>query len=63
MTLPQFENVMMKIQENISLKPYNTFGIDAKARFFAAFESLTELEEIVSYKLQTTNRKLKQVLH
>lgn len=58
MTLPQFENVMMKIQENISLKPYNTFGIDAKARFFAAFESLTELEEIVSYKLQTTNRKL-----
>jgi UDP-N-acetylenolpyruvoylglucosamine reductase len=34
----------MQIQENISLKPYNTFGIDAIARQFAAFESRDELE-------------------
>jgi UDP-N-acetylmuramate dehydrogenase len=25
---------MLSIQENISLKPYNTFGVDAKARYF-----------------------------
>ena len=35
----------MQIQENISLKRYNTFGIDANARYFAKFQSLNELEE------------------
>ncbi len=39
----------MKIQKNISLKPYTSFGIDAKAAFFAGFTSLTELEELVDY--------------
>jgi UDP-N-acetylmuramate dehydrogenase len=48
----------MKVQENISLKPYNTFGIEAKAKYFAAFESLSELEEILNSKLQTPNSKL-----
>ena len=33
----------MQIQENISLRPYNTFGMDAKARYFAAFSSADEL--------------------
>ena len=36
----------MQIQQNISLKPYNTFRIDAKARYFTKFTSLTELHEI-----------------
>ena len=27
----------MQISENVSLKPYNTFGIDAKAKYFASF--------------------------
>src|SRR5215204_5981976 len=35
----------MQIHENISLKPYNTFAIDAKARFFSTFSSTEELEE------------------
>ncbi|MGY8914730.1 MAG: UDP-N-acetylmuramate dehydrogenase [Flavobacteriales bacterium] len=35
----------MTIQENISLKEYNTFGIDAKARFFCEITSLEELRE------------------
>jgi UDP-N-acetylmuramate dehydrogenase len=30
----------MNIQENISLKPYNTFGIDKKARFFTSADSV-----------------------
>jgi len=33
------------IQENISLKPYNTFGIDAKAKAMAAFGYLEQLQE------------------
>ena len=36
----------MTIQENISLKPYNTFGIDVKTRFF--IELLTE-EDVSSF--------------
>ena len=34
-------------QENISLRPYNTFGIDATARFFAAVESEDQLRAAV----------------
>ena len=38
----------MQIQENISLKPYNTFGIDAKAKLFASFRDTEELVEILT---------------
>lgn len=40
---------MMQIQENISLKPYNTFGIHAKARYFAKFTSSDELDELFHF--------------
>lgn len=39
----------MQIQENISLKPYNTFGIDATARYFASFKDTDELEELLTH--------------
>jgi UDP-N-acetylmuramate dehydrogenase len=35
----------MKIQEHISLKDYNTFGIDVKARFFCEIRSVQELRD------------------
>ncbi|VAW12353.1 UDP-N-acetylenolpyruvoylglucosamine reductase [hydrothermal vent metagenome] len=35
----------MPVQENISLKTYNTFGIEAKAKFFCEINSLNDLEE------------------
>lgn len=38
----------MQIQENISLRQYNTFGIDVKARHFARFNSTDELEELLT---------------
>lgn len=38
----------MQIQENISLRPYNTFGIDASARYFAVFNNNDELEELMT---------------
>jgi UDP-N-acetylmuramate dehydrogenase len=44
----------MQIQENFSLKSYNTFGIDAKARFFASFKNLNEFVEILT---STAKRK------
>lgn len=48
----------MHIEENVSLRPLNTFGIDATARYFARFDSAERLKEILSwseassYKLQ-----------
>jgi len=36
----------MQLQENSSLRLYNTFGIDAKARYFATFSDMDELEEL-----------------
>ncbi|HEX2629284.1 MAG TPA: UDP-N-acetylmuramate dehydrogenase [Chitinophagaceae bacterium] len=38
----------MNIQENISLKPFNTFHIDAKAQYYAPFTSVNELSELIS---------------
>ncbi len=38
----------MQIQENISLKSYNTFGIDATARYFGSFESVEQLESLIT---------------
>ena len=39
---------MISIQSDISLKPYNTFGIDVKAKYFARFSNLKELGEILN---------------
>ena len=39
----------MQIQENVSLKPYNTFGINSTAKYFAKFTSLTELNELFHF--------------
>lgn len=36
------------IAHNISLKQYNTFGIEATAKAFATFSSVDELEEIIA---------------
>lgn len=50
----------MQIQENISLKPYNTFGINATARYFAKFTSLTELEELFNFDF--SDKKVKPLV-
>lgn len=41
------------IEENISLKKYNTFGIDVIARYFSAFKNLNELNELLEFKPAT----------
>jgi len=48
----------MHIQSNISLKPYNTFAIDAVAKYFVSVKSVNELREI----LQITNYPNKFIL-
>lgn len=40
----------MNIQENISLKKYNTFGIDVKARFFVEITGLVQLQKVLELK-------------
>lgn len=39
----------MDIQKNISLKPYNSFGIDVQAQAFAHFSTVNELQEILEW--------------
>ena len=34
----------MQFQENISLKKYNTFGVEAKAHYFVAVSNYDELK-------------------
>jgi len=40
----------MQIQQNISLKNYNTFGIDAKAKYFVSISSVEELRDVLKLK-------------
>ncbi|MCC9041497.1 UDP-N-acetylmuramate dehydrogenase [Myroides sp. M-43] len=37
----------MNIHEQVSLKPYNTFGLDVKAKYFVEIKNLNDLKEIV----------------
>ena len=48
----------MNIQQNISLKQYNTFGIDANAKYFAEYNSEDELKEILRSDILKENHYL-----
>jgi len=48
----------MKIEKNISLKSYNTFGIEVKAKFFSEIYDETQLKEILSSDEYNTLPKL-----
>ena len=37
----------MQILENVSLKPYNTFGVEAFARYFAEVSTESELLDLL----------------
>jgi UDP-N-acetylmuramate dehydrogenase len=49
---------MYLLKENISLQPYNTFGIDVKARFFAEIFTEEDLRELSLLPVFTENRLL-----
>jgi len=40
----------MVVEKNISLKSYNTFGIDVAAKYFASFSTVTEISELLEFK-------------
>ena len=40
----------MHIQKNISLKPYNTFGMDVKAKAFISITSIEEIHQLLQEK-------------
>lgn len=48
----------MQIQQNISLRQYNTMGIDARARQFSTFETLEALQELASFSDDEGTSKL-----
>ena len=48
----------MLIQENISLKPYNTFAIDVKAKFFAAVANESNLKTVFENEIAQNNKLL-----
>jgi len=43
----------MKITQNTSLLPYNTFGIDVKADYFVEYSSIEELQEVLTSEIVT----------
>ena len=36
------------IQRNVSLRPFNTFGVDASAALFARIRSLDDLQQVLT---------------
>ena len=42
-----FAGMMPALEENVSLRPYNTFGLDVRARYFARFASADELRQLL----------------
>jgi UDP-N-acetylmuramate dehydrogenase len=49
---------MSIFQENISLKPYNTFGIDVNTAYFAEAKSESDLQEIFSDQIAKKHKLL-----
>lgn len=43
----------MQVEENISLKPYHTFGTDVRARYFTRFRDREGLEELLNSSLSS----------
>ncbi len=53
-----YDKEMQTIQENTSLKRFNTFGIDAKARYFTAFQTPEALYTLLTHKIYAEKAKL-----
>lgn len=47
----------MLLEEHVSLRPYNTFGLDVQARYFARFASADELRQLLALpQVQAANK-------
>jgi UDP-N-acetylmuramate dehydrogenase len=45
----------MKIEQNHSLQPYNSFGIEISSRYFSSFSSIESLEEIIAHQQKSSD--------
>ncbi len=52
----------MEVQENILIKQYNSFGINAYANLFAKFDSIDELSELLEFKDRATSNDQRSTL-
>jgi len=52
----------MEILHNISLKKYNTFGIDSNAALFSTFNSIDELSELIEFNKPGTDNRQQETL-
>ncbi|MEI6774499.1 MAG: hypothetical protein WCL18_07100 [bacterium] len=48
----------MKIQEHVSLKPYNTFAVDVQADFFVEVHNEKEVFDLISTDVFSTQPRL-----
>jgi len=48
----------MRLQKNISLKPYNTFGIDVKSSFFLEWNSIADVQEYAQDESLKSHKRL-----
>ena len=48
----------MTIEENVSLKPYNTFGIETIARYFVSVQSVAQLQELTTKPVYQDHKKM-----
>ncbi len=48
----------MKIEQNHSLKQYNSFGIDISAKYFSSFSTIQSLEEIIEQQQKSSDQLL-----
>ena len=42
------------MQENFSLQPYNTFGVNAQAKYFVEVNSIEELKDALTFSKKNT---------
>jgi len=49
---------MPNIQENISLLPFNTFGVDVKAKYFVRITSVQDLQSLIKTNIYQNERRL-----
>jgi len=49
---------MLMIKENVSLKPYNTFGIDVQCRYFFEINSTNDFLTLLNDPVYISNKKL-----
>jgi UDP-N-acetylmuramate dehydrogenase len=45
----------MKIEQNHSLQPYNSFGIEISSRYFSSFSLIESLEEIIAHQQKSSD--------